>query len=187
LIGGVKIPLNNADAKNDEGIPLPMEYQSSLGTVDVIIGLGASLGRNFEVSLAAQIPIVNNNENTFHPNLFENGKANAFSPTNNFVRQADVLVRAGYNIELNEKFTLKPNVLAIFHVAEDKYSIFSGHEMQINGSDGLTLNIGVAATYYATEDSQFELVIGVPAAVREKRPDGLTRSFVAGLQYRMAF
>ena len=187
LIGGVKIPLNNADAKNDEGIPLPMEYQSSLGTVDVIIGLGAGLGRNFEVSIAAQIPVVNNNENTFFPFLFENGNANAFIPTNKFVRQADMLFKAAYNFNINEKFSLKPSILAIYHTAEDKFTNLSGEQVAIEGSDGLTVNIGIAATYYANEDSQFEFVIGAPAAVREKRPDGLTRAFVAGLQYRMAF
>src|SRR5688572_25738450 len=36
---GGKIPSNNSDKENDEGNPLPMYYQTSLGTYDFITGI----------------------------------------------------------------------------------------------------------------------------------------------------
>jgi hypothetical protein len=44
LTGGVKIPMNNANKIAGDD-PLPMNYQTSLGTVDLLLGMGYSYKR----------------------------------------------------------------------------------------------------------------------------------------------
>src|SRR5690606_3379243 len=53
---GVKIPLSDAN-KIDRGLPLPMSYQTSLGTTDLLFGITYTESR-WGVSVAWQQPVV---------------------------------------------------------------------------------------------------------------------------------
>jgi hypothetical protein len=89
------------------------------------------------------------------------------------------LLRAGYTIVANKEFNLKASLLGIYHLSKDTYidGNISNKPIEINGSDGITLNGTFAASY--TVSSKFSIAIsaGLPFVVRDVRPDGLTRSF----------
>jgi hypothetical protein len=57
----------------------------------------------------------------------------------------------------------------------------------IQGSAGLTLNLNAFLDYNITEKSGIQFSAGMPLLVRETRPDGLTRSFIASLEYKISF
>lgn len=62
---GVKIPLSPSNI-SEAGMPLPMQYQSSLGTFDVIAGLTFS-DKQWQFSVGYQHPLSGENKNGFLP------------------------------------------------------------------------------------------------------------------------
>ncbi len=177
FILGTKLPLNNGDLRKDNK-PYPMQYQSSLGTVDLIAGVSITNDKWF-FATAIQQPLTGNNKNTFLPAYWANSEANKYAPSNDFYRKGDVLLRAGYTIVAKKKFNLKASLLGIYHLSKDTYidGNISNKPIEIAGSDGITLNATFAASY--TLSSKFSIAIsaGLPFIVRDVRPDGLTRSF----------
>lgn len=185
LTAGAKIPLNKADRELD-GLALPMDYQSSLGSLDVLAGIRYN-PEKWQMALAVQIPVAQN-ENRFFPELYPPGTTlNTIQATNAFKRQADILFHISRTFDLTDKLTLTPGLLPIYHVGEDEFTSIDGIEQPIAGSDGLTLNATVFFDLALGESGSLEFNLGFPLVVREARPDGLTRSFVFGAGYQYAF
>lgn len=184
---GIKFPLNNANAKNENDLSLPLEYQSSLGTVDYILGVSYFLKSHWEFSTAFQLPVFNFNDNSFSPADYTPADADGFSPTNKFRRAPDILLRVGYMIKIGSRLKAKPNLLSICHLASDSYEDANGNKNIISGSAGITLNAGLILTYKVNKISAVEFSAAAPFVVREKRPDGLTRSVVTNLEYKIYF
>ncbi len=185
LTTGVKIPLSKGDRVLDS-LPLPMDYQSSLGTFDIIVGLGYVINR-LQLAAALQQPLTQN-ENTF---LAENYPADsplrAFYSTNDFKRSGDVLLRVSYPIPMSDGLQMTPSLLPIYHMQNDKYTDANGVEKEITGSQGLTLNFNLYFDLALDSNQALQMNVGVPFIVRDARPDGLTRSFVANLEYAVRF
>ena len=68
-----------------------------------------------------------------------------------------------------------------------KYTNKEDVEVEIEGSQGLTLNWNLYLDYELNNDQALQLNVGSPFIIRDVRPDGLTRSFVASLEYRIKF
>ncbi|HMG16490.1 MAG TPA: hypothetical protein VK590_13625 [Saprospiraceae bacterium] len=187
ILGGFKIPLNDANGKNKENMALPMEYQSSLGTFDLIAGVAISPGKHWELSLATQINLSANNKNSFFPGLYSDERANEFANTNKFERKPDLLFRLGYRYKIKEKWNIKPDLVALYHLGEDTYTSPDGLPVPIKNSDGLTINAVIMSNYAVSDNSGLEILLAAPFLVREVRPDGLTRSLVFSLQYKLSF
>lgn len=182
---GTKLPLADGNTKKD-GISLPMDYQSSLGTVDIIIGIGVSVEK-LQIMAAFQQP-VSKNENQFMSEDYPQGTLfNSIHTTNKFERSGDVLLRVSYPFALSKKLTFSPGLLPIYHLMEDRFSWGDGSGGAILGSKGLTLNGNLFLDYSINEKNGIQFSLGVPFIVRDVRPDGLTRSFVAGLEYNYSF
>lgn len=187
VVGGVKIPLNQSD-KSLNGTVLPYDYQTSIGTYDVILGASFSINNRWEFNTGIQVPVIQEGKNTFFNDYSTDARIAAFASTNKLHRQSDVLLRAGYLFRFPVLgLGLKPNLLAIYHLGKDTYEDRLGTRRDIAGSDGLTLNAGLVTTYTFKNKSQLELVLATPLIVRDVRPDGLTRSAVANIQYRFPF
>lgn len=183
--GGIKIPMNKANRAQD-GLPLPMDYQSSLGTTDLLFGISGQIQR-LQLVLAFQQPIIQN-ENAFISNDYPIGSIfNTIQTTNKFVRSSDIVARISYPFQLSEKFSITPGILPIYHLFEDKYTDKNMIQQSIKGSDGLTLNINAFADYIITKKSAVQFNIGFPVITRESRPDGLTRSFIGTFEYQYRF
>jgi hypothetical protein len=187
LLGGIKIPFTVSNDKNSNGKPLPLDYQSSLGTFDAIAGFNFIANNKWEINAGIQQPIVNRNKNTFFPEEYSDARASKFAPTNNFERKTDLLIRFGNYIKLPKSFTIKPNLLLIYHTANDTYEDRFGKRQTISHSRGITLNGGIVATKSFNQKKELELVLATPFIYRDTRPDGLTRSAVINLQYKLHF
>ena len=184
FIVGLKIPFNDGNITKN-GIYLPMPYQTSLGTTDLVLGLTATK-KSFGATLAVQQPLKPANGNRFLPQDYPANKLAAnYLPTNKFVRKGDVLLRFSYNIKLNNKFSIRPSLLSIYHEGNDTYLDADNIRREILKSSGLTLNAIIFAGYKINAKSSFELSAGTPFVVRTNRPDGLTRSLVASLDYKI--
>lgn len=180
---GAKIPLSNANLKINN-TPLPMDYQASLGTIDLLIGMDYYVNK-WKFDTALQLPIVNFNKNSYFD---EYSLSNDFPTTNLFKRKPDVLVRTTYLWDLApKKWIFKPNLLFIYHLGKDSFEDIFGKRNTIQNSDGLTINANLISTYKITSNQQIETSIAAPLLVREIRPDGLTRSFTFSLNYKLFF
>ncbi len=180
---GLKFPFTASNLKIND-YSLPLDYQSSLGTIDLFLGTNLNY-KKWDFNAAIQIPVFNLNKNSYFK---EYGGTVDFPSTNLFERKPDALIRATYWIKTaNKKFTFKPNVLFIYHLGQDSYENIFGQRENINGSDGLTINGNLITSYNINKQSSLELSLAIPFVVRDIRPDGLTRSFVAGLIYQYSF
>ncbi len=180
---GFKIPFTNGN-DTDENRPLPMDYQSSLGTYDIILGVSQKI-KNFQVVVAYQQPL-NKNENTYFSSSSLNNSPFIFS-TNEFDRAADVLLRVSYPVKASKSLVITPSILPIYHVTNDKYTDLMGNSREIEGSQGLTLNANIYLDYQLKNNDKIQFSLAAPLAVREARPDGLTRGFVANIEYSIRF
>jgi hypothetical protein len=186
FIAGLKVPLDRSDIIKD-GKHLPMPYQTSLGTTDLVLGINY-IRNAFGITLAVQQPLRSINGNNFLPeNYPANSLAQKYLPTNEFSRKGDALLRFSYNYNLAEKLSVRPSLLGIYHLANDTYLDVNKIRMNIPNSNGLTLNGNLFLDYTFNNRNSLELSVGAPFIIREKRPDGLTRSVVASIEYRFSF
>ena len=182
---GVKIPFTNGNLQRSNRA-LPLDFQPSLGTFDFIAGASWEHQR-FRVTAAIQQPLTQN-KNTFLSTDYDSSSVlSGFQSTKGFERKGDVLLRVVYGQPLGKRWTISPGLLGIYHLGEDTYETSSGIRTSINGSSGLTLNGTLFIQYSLTERQKLELSAGTPFVVRESRPDGLTRSIVLGLEYKLLF
>ena len=183
VLGGWKFPFTNSNRKVN-GNALPLDYQSSLGTVDLFLGTNLKY-KKWDFNAVIQIPVFNNNRNSYFD---EFSVSDDFPTTNLFERKSDALFRTTYTVKpTNSKFTFKPNVLFIYHLGEDTFENQLNQRETIEGSDGLTINGNLLTVYQLNKRNSIELSLAAPFLVREIRPDGLTRGFVAGVNYRILF
>lgn len=182
---GIKVPLSKAN-KMHQALPLPMDYQSSLGTVDIILGLGYDLGK-LQLALAWQKPIAQN-KNSFDPLLYPLGSPlSQFTATSRFRRQSDALIRISYPLAVTKNLMVTPSMLPVYHLGDDTFFDRQNQKQRIFGSNGLTLNATVYGDYQLDKWNKLQLNFGSPLVTRKSRPDGLTRSFVVGLVYQYAW
>ena len=182
---GAKIPLSDA-SNTRNNLPLPMDYQASLGTFDLIFGIGYEF-KKIQVVAAIQQPLTQNNNQFIATNYQINSELRTFQSTNKFERSGDILLRLSYPINLNSKLKLTPSILPIYHLKNDKYTDEFNVKQEIKGSQGLTLNGNAYIDYEINSKNIIQLNLGMPFIVRDSRPDGLTRSFISNIEYRIKF
>jgi len=177
--GGLKLPLDPSNS-SEGGYPLPLQYQSSLGTVDIIAGLTA-VNRSWRLSFALQQPLTKANKNGF---LQEYGnddpEAARYPASNRLQRKGDLLLRMSKDFSTSGKWQFNAGLLNIWHLGKDRYSAIAPEQKvtAIEGSQGLTINITGSVFYKVSEKLRLGISGGTPVVAREVRPDGLTRSWV---------
>jgi hypothetical protein len=181
---GFKVPFTDGNKKKDN-LALPMDYQSSLGTTDVLFGIGQTFGK-LQTVLAVQQPITQNQNGFLATQYNEDSALRKFQSTQNFKRKGDVLLRLSYPLGLSDNIKIIPSVLPIYHLGNDQYTD-NGTVYEITGSNGLTVNANIYVDFSINTKSNLQLSLGAPLVVRKTRPDGLTRAMVASLDYRFRF
>lgn len=174
-VAGIKIPTNDAN-KSLNGNPLPMAYQTSLGTYDMIIGLGGYY-KKWHFSAGYQHSF-GRNENKFlhrddNPEYFNN-----YQESYHLKRADDIILRVERQFKL-KKSTLAVGALPIYHLANDE--IKEGEE--VPNSSGLTFNLNTKLDIAMKNDWKVNFMLAAPIIDKENRPDGLTRSFVAVVSF----
>lgn len=183
ILLGWKFPFTSSNLKINY-FSIPMDYQSSLGTFDLFLGTNLNY-KNWDFNAVLQIPIFNNNKNSYFD---EFSNSNDFPTTNLFKRKSDALFRITYHVKpKTQKFVIKPSVLLIYHLGNDSYENVFGERMSISNSSGLTINGNLITIYNLNRVNRLELSVAKPFLVRDIRPDGLTRSYIAGLTYSYSF
>jgi hypothetical protein len=186
FVVGVKLPFDGADITKN-GIHLPMPYQTSLGTTDLVLAINYNR-KSFGATLALQQPLKARNENKFLPGDYPAVPLTLkYWPTNEFERKGDLVGRVSYRFKTGNRFSIRPSLLGIYHLANDTYADDNKMRRPIYNSTGLTLNANVFLGYKMKKGNGFELSLGTPFIVRDQRPDGLTRKFVASLEYQFSF
>ena len=185
--GGLRIATGDASTSINSS-PLPMQYQTSLGTTDILLGVAATIDSVWFTAVGFQLPIISSNKNGFDTatTLFAPADAKDFPPSRNLTRSADISIRFE-RIFLANDFTYSIGVLPIFHVANDTYLNSLGATTTLTGSAGVTLNITGSCSYQVDNNVQFKAILAAPAIVREIRPDGLTRSVLLSINATYAW
>ncbi|RLD69961.1 MAG: hypothetical protein DRJ10_20870 [Bacteroidetes bacterium] len=177
-VAGLKIPSNDAN-KSLNAHPLPMAYQTSLGTYDVILGISTKY-RNWHFSFGYQHSFGHNLNEFIHtdsnPQYFNN-----YNESYHLQRADDIMLRIEKEIK-TKNYSLIFGVLPIYHLGDDK--INDGQD--VPNSSGLTLNLNASAVKKLENNSIMKLILAAPIIDREVRPDGLTRSFIIVFSYNIA-
>jgi len=181
LTGGFRFGVGNATNKGLDNTDLPMDYQPTLGTTDIIIGANVKFN-SYSASVGLQYPAwqYNKNQNVVQSSI--NNPLIDPIPLE-YYRKADIMARLDRTWQIGN-WQFKLGLLPIYHLANDELlsSENTGY-ITIEGSQGLTLNIPFGS-WYKYNNWTFGLDGGFPVVTRDARPDGLTRRFV--LQPRIA-
>jgi len=160
LTGGVKFPLSHGNRKSGTSA-LPMNYQLSLGTVDLLLGFGYKYKR-FSIMAGYQQPLTQNN-NQFLANVYPSGTPESkYFSTRNYYRAADAILRVSYYPVKSRYLTLLTSILPIFHVNNDSFQDTDGTRITLKGSQGLTLNLNAVMRYHINKSHTIELNAGAP-------------------------
>jgi len=186
-VGG-KIATNKSD-KDENGYPLPMYYQTSLGSYDAITGISL-ISRNWLFATGIQHPF-NKNGNQFLWTAWEGGPEDIayvqkYANSKELKRGTDVMLRVERNWRFSQwNFTL--GVLPIFRINHDEITDKDGKRVKPDGTVGMALS-GIATTGYSFNvRSGIKLLVGHKVVQRDVNPDGLTRELVTSLSYLYRF
>ncbi|PIQ30284.1 MAG: hypothetical protein COW63_10065 [Bacteroidetes bacterium CG18_big_fil_WC_8_21_14_2_50_41_14] len=182
---GVKIPFNYSTL-TEKGKDLPMAYQTSLGTYDIIFGANFKV-KAFGFSVGYQQPLIQNKNEFVAEDYSPDRPESKYLSTNGYERKGDALLRFSYSIPIkNNKFTLITSALPIYHLGNDRFLNKTGELTDRLGSAGLTLNLNAFLMYRMAENQLVELTVGAPVVSRKVRPDGLSQ-FAVGIEYGISF
>jgi hypothetical protein len=177
LSGGVKLPSNNANTHKDN-LPLPMVYQTSLGSTDILLGakfvykkwdFTGGYQHSFNTTQNSYLNTTSTGSNT--PDY------KSYVQSNKMKRADDGIFRLTRNFRLKNTFT-SAGVLLIYHLANDKITDAAGNRIEAIGSKGLTVNLNFSGVIPVSKNTDFVFVVAAPVVNRSYATDGLIRKFV---------
>jgi hypothetical protein len=181
LFLGGKMPVNEAN-KAIEGKGLPMVYQTSLGTYDLMGGVNLILDK-WHFGLGYQQPFGANENGFDYSEWEENEEALNYFESAYLDRGADLILRSDKYFRF-DKNSLKTGLIAIYRVEKDEILI-DGQPVYPEGSNGLTININIEYGIPLRNNDNIRLSAAAPLITREYRTDGLTRTFVIAFTYAL--
>lgn len=195
---GTKIPTNRSNLTNREtGAPLPMYYQTSLGSYDLIFG-ASLISRNCLFAVGYQ-QALNANNNEFTRNLLPSDDGSfaiipearlLYPPAPQIIRGKDVMLRIERNFRF-ARFNFFVGVLPIYRITKDQIVLpTTGRRVEVQGSDGLAFTVLTGLGYQFSTKSGIKLLYGkkeLDGISRITNPDGLSREWVASVGYLYRF
>ncbi|SMG15883.1 hypothetical protein SAMN05661096_00814 [Marivirga sericea] len=190
---GAKIPTNRSDmtVSGREAV-LPMYYQTSLGTYDIIAG-ASFINREWLISAGYQQPIIHQNENTFRADedlwdWYEGGMdyVREHNEARNLKRGADIMMRFERNFRMS-RFNFNVGLLPIYRITKDQGLDENDEYVELEGTTGLALSALAGLNFKFNVFSSINLIYGHRITDREYNPDGLTRKHVINLNYTYNF
>ncbi|MBT1695741.1 hypothetical protein KK083_02555 [Fulvivirgaceae bacterium PWU4] len=190
---GAKIPTNHSD-KDVNGLPLPMYYQTSLGTYDAIAGLSL-ITRQWLFATGIQVPL-NKNDNGFIWSAWDGSDEKAYvdryNQAKDLKRGTDVMLRVERNFRFS-RLNFSLGLLPIYRITRDEFNrsgkdAGSAETRIIHPvARGLALSGIFTAGYNFDVRSGVKLLLGHKIVQRDINPDGLTRELVSSISYYYRF
>ncbi|MAE86294.1 MAG: hypothetical protein CMB80_26400 [Flammeovirgaceae bacterium] len=193
---GAKIATGKSNIENNDtnfgtGGDLPMYYQLSLGSHDLVLG-GSLLNEKWLFATGMQMPMVHRNENDFRWSEWadypsQEGYLLKHALANDLKRGTDVMLRAERNFRyINFNFGI--GFLAIYRITKDEiYNFNEDRREKLEGTTGLASNILVNFGYNFNVNHGIKLIGGLKTTDRDVNPDGLTRKHVISSSYVYRF
>jgi hypothetical protein len=184
---GAKIPTNESD-KSIDGRPLPMYYQTSLGTYDAIMGVSL-ITPKWLFATGIQIPL-NENGNQFLWGAWADHTEAAYTlgydRAKNLKRGTDVMLRVERNFRFS-RLNFSLGLLPIYRITRDEFTLPNGERIRPAEAQGLALSGIFTTGYHFNVRSGVKMLLGHKIVQRDLNPDGLTREFVSTLSYYYRF
>lgn len=188
-VGG-KIPTNDSNLKW-YGKPMPMYYQTSLGTFDLVAG-ASLLSRDWLIATGIQHPF-DRNKNQFTWGAWTDypykSYLHKYPASKNLKRGTDIMLRVERNFRFS-RLNLAIGILPIYRLNRDvRTNATTGVDEKIDGSQGLVMTTLLSAGYSLNVRSGFKMLYGIKTIGRElaTNPDGLSRENVVTLSYYYRF
>ncbi|MCU0397018.1 MAG: hypothetical protein MUC73_02840 [Cyclobacteriaceae bacterium] len=189
---GGKIPTNNSNLKDDRfDNPLPMYYQTSLGTYDAIAGISL-VSRKWLFATGIQHPF-NQNGNQFTYDdwipVYEGGPdyVRTYAPSYELKRGTDIMFRVERNFRYS-RINFSVGLLPIWRITKDEiFDVNLNERVKLDGTLGMALSGIITAGYNFNVKSGIRLLLGHKITQRDVNPDGLTREMVSTLSYTYRF
>jgi hypothetical protein len=180
---GGKIPTNIADKLSADGRPLPMYYQTSLGTYDIVAGL-SFITRNWLLATGYQ-QALNSNQNEFRWSEWNGSTqlatAMQYPPSWNLKRGKDIMFRIERNFR-STKWNAYVGLLTIYRISKDVISKGTDvTRIEVAGTTGPAITALTGIGYHFSTRVALKGMLGVRLHSRDSNPDGLSREFVSSL------
>jgi hypothetical protein len=195
---GMKIPSNKSDIQSQGrnrplsiGLVLPMYYQVSLGSWDMIAG-ASLINENWLFAIGYQNALTANN-NTFE----QDDWADPVYPSEDYVakydeatklkRGSDIMFRVERNFRF-ARYNFNVGLLPIYRISKDQIIDEATNEYKkLDGTTGLALSLLAGFGYNFNINNTVKFTYGYKLKDREVNPDGLTRDNVMILAYLFRF
>jgi hypothetical protein len=183
IVAGGRIKANESD-KEIDGEPLPMVYQSSLGTNDIFTGIAWHSG-DWSLSLAYQHPFGSNENEYLRPDSIDIPENKQYFESAFLKRGDDLVLRFQRSFAIQTAGQLVTGILPVYRIQQDEIRRNGNYE-KLPGSDGITINLYFNWLRQIDENKQFNISTAFPVYTRKYRADGLTRTAIvsAGLVFK---
>ena len=199
---GMKIPSNGADLKSQgrkrplsDGLVLPMYYQVSLGSYDLVVG-ASLINENWLIAVGYQDALTANN-NTFkwsdwNDPVYPSEKYISSHPrATKLKRGSDIMLRVERNFRF-ARYNFNIGLLPIYRITkdqiiEDPSMPDSNVYIKVDKTTGLALSGLAGFGYHFNVNNTIKFTYGRKITQREINPDGLTRHDVMIVAYLYRF
>ncbi len=189
---GTKIPIGGVNKTNKDNIVLPMYYQTSLGTYDIVLG-ASWLTRGWLVGVGVQHPF-NEIDSKFKWGLWKNNEdeqnARRYPVSQALKRGTDAMIRIEKSLRF-AKFGFQVGGLAIYRLNKDEIlDPATSKRIKVEGTEGFALTVLAGANYNFNAKSALKVGFGrkvLDGISRLKNTDGLSREYVFTLGYEFRF
>ncbi len=186
-VGG-KIPTNDSNKKNDAGLVLPMYYQTSLGSYDIVAGMSL-LTKKWLFAFGYQQALTANG-NTFFWGEWVDYPSREYLSNHDvgigLKRGIDLMFRVERNFRfINYSFNI--GLLPIYRITPDQGIIATRQNGGVVKTTGLALSTLAGFTYHLNTISSVKVIYGYKITDRKTNPDGLTRDDVITMAYLLRF
>jgi hypothetical protein len=179
---GTQISMGTGNILDGRSRPLPMAYQASLGTTDLLIGGSAQWKQWIVVAAGYQQPIFQYNENNYDGASLTNDtlySSNNYVTARKLYRAGDIMLRVEgcYNAS---HLGVTGGPVILYHLRNDQYTNRSNLNIEIPDSRGFTVNLTANVFLRLGRYAQFKLDLSgaVPVVTRDARPEGHTREWL---------
>ncbi|WP_420582345.1 hypothetical protein [Reichenbachiella sp.] len=195
-IGG-KIPSNDGNMKSNgevfkwsKGTPLPMYYQTSLGSYDFVAG-ASIISSKWLFATGIQMALTaNSNQFEWSPDWDEYPDpeyVRKYDHANDLKRGTDIMFRIERNFRFSN-YSFNIGLLPIYRITKDQIKEpETGEYEKVDKTTGLALTALTSFTYNMDVNNSIKLSYGHKITDREVNPDGLTRVQVFIVAYGFRF